>query len=84
MQGCIECGVTFAPRRKDQKCCSPPCKERFKKKRQRLRRQEAGLCPYCGMEMDYPVRIGPGGGQKIKYCSRCRERFREIKKRKSV
>jgi len=30
--------------------------------------------------MDYPVRIGSGkasGKQKISYCSRCRERFKE-------
>jgi len=82
MKSCVVCGTSFAPERYDQIYCSPKCKERMKKRQQRLKRQKAGRCPQCGGPMDYPVRVGPGkaaGKQKISYCSRCREKFRERK-----
>lgn len=78
LANCIECGKTFAPDRATAKFCSVRCRDRFKKRRQRLRRQEQGLCPQCGGPMDYPVRIGGPGKdkQKISYCAKCREKWR--------
>jgi len=86
MISCIECGKSFAPANAKQKFCSAACRDRFKKRRLRLKRKEQGLCPQCGGPMDYPVRIGPGsktpGRQKITYCSKCREKFRNLKKQR--
>lgn len=85
MVNCIEYGKSFAPLHSRQKFCSPACRERFKKRKIRLERKEKGLCPQCGRPMDYPVRIGGPGSkslekQRITYCSKCREKFREQKK----
>ncbi|MGB9846162.1 MAG: hypothetical protein ACPLRH_01510 [Desulfotomaculales bacterium] len=85
MINCVECGKSFAPVNINQKFCSEACRDRFKKRKLRLKRKEQGLCPQCGGPMDYPVRVGGPGSkspdrQKITYCSKCREKFREWKK----
>lgn len=72
------CGALFIPNTKKQKYCSAACRDRYKVRRYRSTRKEKGLCPQCGREMDYPVRIGKGkdDGKYISYCSRCRDYFR--------
>jgi len=82
---CIECGKTFAPVSSRQKFCSRNCCDRFKKRKIKLARKEKGLCPECGGPMDYPIRIGKGKStrkQKISYCSRCRDKWRQSHRRK--
>lgn len=81
MINCIECGKSFVPLNHRHKFCSLQCRERFKARKKRLKRQEQGLCPQCGKPMDYPIRIGKGKStqkQKISYCSECRKKWQEI------
>jgi len=77
------CGETFVPKTSRQKYCSPQCRERFKKQKQRLERKLKGLCPHCGKPMDYPVSTWRTK-RKISYCSRCREYYRKRYKKAKV
>ncbi len=79
MKPCVECGKSFAPWRYDQKFCSPACRERFKKRKQRLRRQGEGLCPQCGKPLiERPFRkTHDKARQRITYCRECRNKFAE-------
>jgi hypothetical protein len=83
---CIECGKSFPPKDFRSKFCSDKCRYRFNKRKKRLQRKEEGRCPQCGGVMDYPVRIKGETveKQKISYCSKCRERWKEIYSRKRI
>lgn len=76
---CLECGQVFAPVSVRHKFHTYNCMARFNARRKRMGRQEEGLCPQCGKPNDFPLRLkgSKSKGQRISYCSRCRERFRQ-------
>ena len=79
---CPQCEEEFMPTTIRQVYCSSVCNEKAKYERRRAFREKKGLCLQCGGPMDHPQRIGSGkktGKRTISYCSRCRERFRELK-----
>lgn len=81
---CEYCGEQYMPNTIRQVYCTIQCNEKAKYKRRRDIRQKKGLCLQCGGKMDYPLRIKKSkeGKKTISYCSKCREKFREIKKRR--
>jgi len=79
---CPQCGEEFMPTTVRQVYCTAVCNERAKYIRRKDFRKKKGLYPQCGGTMDHPKRIGSGKktrGEKISYCSVCREKFRKIK-----
>lgn len=69
---CIQCGVTFAPVRREQKNCGVKCAAegvrtaQLKKQAEKLTKRPPVDCVICGAQ--HPMRFG--GGRLVKTCSK--------------
>lgn len=79
---CAGCNGFFEKQSPRQKYCSVRCRERVRKRAQRHRRLERGLCTHCGRPFDngnnaliiYPKR-------PARYCRTCQEYWQKRYKR---